>query len=744
MKRGLQLFLACVCVVAFAAAAYADAPWQVRNVTKQDDAARLLRVTLDITGAAPTWSTFKVVNEQGEEIATPASYNAKQSTIDFEGDWTNMMGRYLENNGQRIPLFQTDAPQDVVPTEVVRQETPVVTEIPVVRETPRVIDHDVIRTPVVTERVYHEGDHHVVHTGTTYHHDDVHHVGDVHHTGGGTNHVHSGNGSGGHDHGTSGGGAACDCGKEGCTGGCGEGSGGGEGTGAGPGSGSGCAACGGNGGAGDGCAECGKKANPWAIDPLGKALGQGATLAMGDAPGSGPGSGPGTGPGNGPGDGSGSGDGPGTGEGCADGCGEGPSPDEGPNPNEPNPADAPGPGENPGDNPGPGPGGNNMIGNNTRNLAPQYKQRVRNLAPKLKMPKVPTIYGPDILVYNPEIPYWNPNIPQYQPGYGYGGGGYGGGGGGAYGTADLGGVEIAPPPEIAPAMVLYISVGDDKSPGRVYQVDDQGRVLGMVNLPATATGIAMVREHGLVCVTPREGGKIYNIDDGGAVSTILQNDEKLVHPTDVAVAPNSDSIILADNMADTIMMTNVSGRPADTFKKFEGMKFQNQRMSVAVGRDKAVIYGSDGNQGIYRYSGDADEHRSTPILPEAGGVAADPVSDHWAATQGLNEIVVMEGETKKTTYKLPAGKILHNGGLLSFAPPAGAAEKVGGTGIVTVMRDASDANAAPYLIEFKTSPEGKVDQRLLFDWTKEPIQDFVVGPRMYWEKNHRDTYKGVY
>lgn len=727
----LQLFLACVCLAVFSGAALADAPWQVRNVTKQDEAARLLRVTLDVSGTAVNWSTFKVVNEQGEQIATPAGYNAKNSTIDFEGDWSVLMGRYLENGNQRIPLFQTDSPEDVAPAEVVRSVEPVHVETPRVHDvayTPRT--YDVHHTPVVHDRVIHHDDRHVYHHdrdvhhhgGTTHHHHDG-----VHHTGGGTHHH-------GDAHNHSGGGS-CGCGTEGCSG-CG-GDKGGDGNGSGTSPGGGCASCGDCGCSGDGCADCGKKANPWAIDPLGKALGQGGQLAMGDAPGSGPGAGPGSGPGTGPG--TGPGDGTGPGEGCADGCDEGPGPEEGPDPAEKAPGDAPGPG--PGDNPGPG----NMSMNNMRNLAPQYKQRVRNLAPKLKMPKVPTIYGPDILTYNPEIPYWNPNIPQYQPGYGYGGGGggYGGGGSGAYGTTSLEGVEFGVQ-DYAPDMVLYISVGDDKSPGRVYQVDDQGRVLGMVNLPSTATGIAMHREHGLICTTPRDGGKIYKVDDGGAVETVLENDDKLIHPVDVAVAPNSDSIILADNMADTIMMTNASGRPADTFKKFEGMKFQNQRMSVAVGRDRAVIYGSDGNKGIYRFSGDQAEHRSTPILPEAGGVAADPVSDHWAATQGDNEIVVMEGETKKAEYKLPAGKILHNGGLLSFAPPAGAGEKVGGTGIVTVMRDAADANAAPYLMEFKTSAEGEVDRRLLFEWTKEPIQDFVVGPRMLWEKNHRNTYKGVH
>lgn len=748
MKRSVRLLLGTYLLLGSALALAAD--WGVNSISKQstdmpgeattaDAAGKFLHIRLDVTGTSPNWSQFKVVNEQGETIAAPAGYNPKQSLVIFEGDWTNMIGRYLENGDVRVPLFQKEAPLDAAPQEVVKQ-TPVVTEYrepvvvqdaPVVREYREpVVVHE---TPVIREKTVHVYDDHrdVVH----HHHGDrvVHHQGDrvVHHHDGYVAAAHH------HTHGHVVG-HRDDCGCKDCLA-------------VSHGAGCGCGACGG----GHGGGALAGAGSPWEIDPLGRTLGMAATLAMGDTPGTGmgPGSGPGTGPGpgSGPGDGSGSGDGSGEGD-CGDGSGEtgdstdpaeGPGPEEGPNPNEPLPADKYGEGE--------GNGNGNGMGNSNRlnhmvNLAPQFRQRVRNLAPKLKLPKVPVIYGPDLLVYNPQIPYWNPQLPYYQPGYGYGGGGGGGyGDGGGYGGVSLDGATIAPMPMMPPGMVLYISCGDGNSEGKVYQVDEQGRILGVVNLPETATGIAMHRDYGLICVVPNGGGKVYRIDDGGKVELILEKDEKMLHPVDVAVPVNSDSIVLVDNIADTISLTNISGKKLDTYKKLEAVAEEDsERMSVAVGRDRAILYGTDGNRGIYRFSGNAALTGSAPVLPEPGGVAADPASDRWAATQGSNKVVIMEGESQVQTYTLPGGKRLYQGGLLSFAPAAGIAETAPGTGIVVAMRDASDTSVAPYLMEFKTNEEGKVDQRLLFQWENDRMVDFVVGPRMKWERNHRETYKGKF
>ncbi|MBE6426366.1 MAG: hypothetical protein E7029_10350 [Planctomycetaceae bacterium] len=767
MKKAFQLMGLCLPLAVSAALA---ADWDVAAVSKQSSAVpnaasaseetgKFLHVKVDVTGNAPSWNKFKVVNEQGEEVAAPAGYNPKQGLVVFEGDWTNMIGRYLENGDQRIPLFQKEAPVDAAPEAVVVQETPVqpvevAERAPVVVDRPvEVVERDpvVVRDRVVRDDVVHVYDDHdrvVVHDdhddvvvhhhgghGVVHHdgHDVVHHHGGhghgvVHHGDGDVHHVHDGVAHG------------ADCGCDDCAVGAG-----GHGGGA---------------GGGDGAAVA--EASPWDIDPLGRTLGMAGTVAMGDKAGvggfgsgygvgygygAGPGNGPGTGDGTGtgPGDGAGPGDGPGNGDGTGEGSGEGNGEDcgcEGPEegPEERAPKDNMNPGQ------GPGAGGNGSMSNYV-NLAPQYRQRVRNLAPKMELPEVPVFYGPDILVYNPQIPHWNPQLPYYNPGYGYGGGGGGGyGNGGGYGDlpTDLAGTELAPT-EMPPGMVLYISCGDLNSTGKVYQVDEQGRVLGVVNLPHTATGLAMHRDHGLVCVCPRDGGKIYRISDGGIVEPIMEKDEKMAYPVDVAVAPGSDSMVLVDNMTDTITMSNVQGKALDVYKKIEGIENADDKdMSVAVGRDRAILFGSSANDGIYRFTGNGALASSTPVLPESGGVAADPASDRWAATQGGNRVVVMEGENEVASYELPGGKRFYRQGLVSFAPPAGIAETTGGSGVVVAMRDADNTESAPYLIEFKTKPDGKVDQRLLFDWKQDEMVDFVVGPRMLWEQNNRETYKSLY
>lgn len=154
-------------------------------------------------------------------------------------------------------------------------------------------------------------------------------------------------------------------------------------------------------------------------------------------------------------------------------------------------------------------------------------------------------------------------------------------------------------------------------------------------------------------------------------------------------------------------------------------------MSVAVTKDGHVIYGTDGGKGIYRYSGN-DPDTVEPILPEAGGVAADPKTLRWAATQSPNQIYVFEGEEHQQTLRLPPGKSMYKHGLLSFGP----AETV-----VVAGRDSDDLDNEPWL--FMIDPECG-ETRSLFPWTKEKMTDFVVGPRMFWERNSPSTYRSTY
>ncbi len=124
-----------------------------------------------------------------------------------------------------------------------------------------------------------------------------------------------------------------------------------------------------------------------------------------------------------------------------------------------------------------------------------------------------------------------------------------------------------------------------------------------------------------------------------------------------------------------------------------------------------------------------------PILPGSGGVAADPKSLKWAATQSPNLIHVYEGEMPVRTFKLNPGRSIYRQGLLSFAP-SGA--------VVVATRPSGEVDKDVWLLAYETA-EGKEGQILsLFEWDREQMLDFVVGPRMIWEGHNPSTYESKY
>jgi len=295
---------------------------------------------------------------------------------------------------------------------------------------------------------------------------------------------------------------------------------------------------------------------------------------------------------------------------------------------------------------------------------------------------------------------------------------------------DNSGMKLKPDlakPELDPDVIMYLSCGEEGGPGKVYQVNKHGHVLGVVNLPYTATGVAIHQNDGLVCALPRDGGKILRIDNRGNVETIMENDETLVHPVDVGIADNSDTIVVADNVADVLAAMPVDGGTPEVYQKFDRQRYSAQDMSVAVGRDRKVLLGTDGGEGIYRYSGSDFGQEKAPVLERRGGVAADPSTMKWAATQG-DKIVVMEGNEMIQEIPLPANKTAHRQGMLSFGPAST---------VVVATRPKDDLEGDVWFMQFETE-EGKSETQTLFKWDREPIVDFVVGPRMYWEGNTPD------
>lgn len=426
----------------------------------------------------------------------------------------------------------------------------------------------------------------------------------------------------------------------------------------------------------------------------------------------------------------------------------GPVPNENPmNMNDPmNPMASNGPGGGGGGGGGAMAGmGPNMIGPRAVNLAPQPRFRVHNLGPEVNPPNP---QGPVIDVYRNTQFYFDPRfrfdprIRQSGDGYGYGGGGggYGAGSGSSNADAAIPGLNDMPElPVLPPETVLYISAGNEgEEGGKIYQVNDAGRVLGIVNLPYQATGLALHRNNGLIAVSPRDRGKVYRLDDSGKLSVIMENNPKLPHPIDVGVAGDSDTIVIADSMADVLAATNIAGTDPVIYERFETAKYDDPRMSVAVTRDKHVMFGSDSQNGIYRFfrGEEVQESQSPgPVLPGSGGVAADPKSLKWAATQSPNLIHVYEGGMALRTFKLASGKSIYGQGLLSFAP-SGA--------VVVASRHSDEVDKEVWLTAYETA-EGVEGQILsLFPWNRERMLDFVVGPRMLWERHSPSDFESKY
>jgi hypothetical protein len=216
----------------------------------------------------------------------------------------------------------------------------------------------------------------------------------------------------------------------------------------------------------------------------------------------------------------------------------------------------------------------------------------------------------------------------------------------------------------------------------------------------------------------------------------MENNETIVHPVDVGLAANSDTIVVADNIGDCLALLTTAGSKPEIYHRLEGQKWDQQKMSVAVTTDKHVLFGTDGGEGIYRFAGDDFTANRGPLLPGRGGVAADTASLKWAATQGRDKIFVFEGEELMNEFELPANMSFHKHGLLSF----------GLTGsVVAAARQSDEVDGDPWLIQFETEEnENKPKIRNLFRWDRAPMLDFVVGPRMFWDRHDPKPYKSVY
>jgi hypothetical protein len=282
---------------------------------------------------------------------------------------------------------------------------------------------------------------------------------------------------------------------------------------------------------------------------------------------------------------------------------------------------------------------------------------------------------------------------------------------------------VLPPKEDKnPELVLYVAAGDSAGgPGMVYQVKGQdGQVMGKQSMEKTPTGIDMYRDHGLVVAMP-DAGKIVEIDDAGKQSTIMEKDQNLPHPVKVAMPGKSDAYIAADDMADQLVMGTIAGTKTKVYQKFNP-SYSSKPMSLAADNDKDVLFSSDADPGIRKFSGDQSANGDKPVLPASGGVAADHNSLRWAAAQGLHTIKVYEGQQFLKDLQLPSKYTFYKGGLMSFGP-AGA--------LCAAVQD--NDNQQVWILCFDVDKNQITNS---FKWTKEEMQDFTVGTRMLWDRPH--------
>ena len=254
-------------------------------------------------------------------------------------------------------------------------------------------------------------------------------------------------------------------------------------------------------------------------------------------------------------------------------------------------------------------------------------------------------------------------------------------------------------------------------PGKVYQLDDRGRILGSVDLPATPYGIDVQRD-GLVLAMPGRG--LLKIDLEGTYRPLVESE--ISRALDVAIHAETGELIVADNQADNLWQVSanpeVKPRRIQSFKGAEG---HMQSMSIDVTADNHLLFASTNPKGVFRLALTQDAPLGKAIIDEAGGVAADKASTRWAAaTQaGLH---VFDKDKQIAEIPFPPDQPGYRSGIVASTNG--------------VFVTALGSGPRPELVEI--DPESK-NMRSFFAWGRERLVDFAVGPRLPWSGKQTST-----
>lgn len=262
-------------------------------------------------------------------------------------------------------------------------------------------------------------------------------------------------------------------------------------------------------------------------------------------------------------------------------------------------------------------------------------------------------------------------------------------------------------------LAIYLGVGEVVGPGKIVQVDQDGRVLAAVDLPNTPYGLAMAEDR-LVAAIPR-GKRVVSVSRTGKLNANAEHSE-IPHPLSVAIAPESGDIIVADNGSDIVGKLKAADdyRP-EVVVRIPGSPSSAQNMSVAATVDGYMILGSSSPAGVFRLGLEGKGRLGNPVLPRDGSVAASPDTKLWAACQP-DHVQVFYGEEKIVRLGFRKGQTPYRSGLLAIGP-----ERL----ILAAVRTSVG-------VEIVEADIAQNSFRTLFRWQGERLVCLAVGTRLPW------------
>jgi hypothetical protein len=268
-----------------------------------------------------------------------------------------------------------------------------------------------------------------------------------------------------------------------------------------------------------------------------------------------------------------------------------------------------------------------------------------------------------------------------------------------------------------PDPAIYLGCGGVGGPGSIVQLDFRGKVLGKIELAETPYGLAADRA-GLVAALPGANiGRVVRIDRTGKVETLLKDPSGLPAPIAVAADPRSGDLLVADNVADVILLLPAGkASEARQLVAIKGHEGHCQDMSVSFAADGHLLFGGTGPVGVYRFKGSATVDLGHPIVAEPGAVAAEVGSDRWASALE-SELRMFEGSREVAAIPYPSGRRRWHGAL-SYGP--------GGSPVVALHLGGNQYEVVQVDLE-------KKGFRTLFTWDSDRLVCLTIGPKLPWK-----------